>query len=262
MAGLVAQAAGQGAGVVVLPESIDLERCGLDASVSGAGVPELLAPGFDQSLTVARQLADHYSLMLVAGTHIRWHGEAFVNTAILAWPGGHALGDKNVLTQWESQEWGLKPGKGLVRHGLVGVATCYEIEFPGSARALAEAGCGLIAVPAFTEFQRGFDRVRWCCHARTVENQAFVAHASLVGGLGREPVVSTYGTSAVLCPSLAGFPGGGVLAETHPGEEGIAVADVDFGLLAASREGDDVRNWADRDKGDWVVCQNALSGPG
>lgn len=255
MSGLVKGAVLEGANVVVLPESIDLERCSLAPDVFGRDIPRFLAPGFELALGRARQLADHHNITLVAGTHLRETEHGFVNSAVVAWPGGTVIADKNKLTQWEKQDWGLTPGSGLWSRDGIGLATCYDIEFPGCARALAECGAGLIAVPAYTEFERGFHRVRWCCHARTVECQLYVAHASLMGGLGQEPVASTFGTSAVLCPSLTGFPDGGILAETSPNQEGMAVAEIDLDGLDRARASDDVRNWADRDSGDWTVVR-------
>ncbi len=108
-------------------------------------------------------------------------------------------------------------------------------------------------VPAYTETKHGFHRVRWCCHARTVENQIFVAHSSLVGDLGREPVLKTFGSSAVLCPPLHQFPESGVLAETEMNEEGIAITDLDLDLLEEARATGDVRNWHDRHSSSWEL---------
>jgi predicted amidohydrolase len=79
-----------------------------------------------------------------------------------------------------------------------------------------------------------------------VELQVFVLHATLLGTLGREPVVSSHGTAAVISPCLADFPPNGVLSETGQDEEGLAMAELDFDLLRASRGKGDVRNWEDR----------------
>jgi predicted amidohydrolase len=98
----------------------------------------------------------------------------------------------------------------------------------------------------------GFHRVRESCRARAIENQVFVVHASLVGSLGREPVPSTAGSSAILAPCVEPFPADGVLAETRLNAEEIAVAELDFEALVASRESGDVRNWHDRSRGDWT----------
>ncbi len=273
MTELVESAVSQGADTVILPESIDLERTQLfgdfrvDAlmnpipSASGQNrlsdqeIPRALAPGFDATVSHADHLARRHGITLLAGTHLRKSDRGYVNTAILATPSRTYLADKNVMTQWEETEWRIEPGSGLVaiEEPPMGIAICYDIEFPGAARSLAEAGCQLIAVPSFTETIRGFHRVRRTCHARTIECQVYVAHASLVGNLGGEPVPYTYGSSAILCPSVHPFPESGILAETPAGEESIALADLDFTLIEEGRNADDVRNWRDREKGDWVI---------
>lgn len=295
MTELVESAVAQGADTVILPESIDLERTQLfgdfrvdpfiNPTLEGSGhpegeenlgvpipsgsgqnrlsdqeIPRALAPGFDATVSHADHLSRKHGITLLAGTHLRKSERGYVNTAILATPTRTYLADKNVMTQWEETEWRIEPGSGLVAIGEppIGIAICYDIEFPGAARALAEAGCHLIAVPSFTETIRGFHRVRRTCHARTIECQVYVAHASLVGNLGGEPVPHTYGSSAILCPSVHPFPESGILAETPAGVESIAVADLDFTLIEQGRNADDVRNWRDRDKGDWVIRNQVL----
>ncbi len=250
---VVATAAHDGAELVVLPESIDLELCSLDPKVQGRDIPPFLADGFERRLDSIVQIARRHATTLVAGTHLRKTDRGYVNSAVSVTQAEVALQDKNVLTQWELAEWGLVPGSGLRPTASLGVAVCYDSEFPGSVRALAEHGCAVVAVPAYTEHMRGFNRVRWACHARTVECQVCLVHASLVGGLGREPVVSTRGSSAVLLPSVTPFPESGVVAQTPMDQPGMAIGDVDLTQIAPARQSDDVRNWEDRDKGDWTV---------
>ena len=152
-------------------------------------------------------------------------------------------------------EWNLGGASGLrvSSSGQIGVTICYDCEFPESGRALAEAGVLIQCVPAFTETQHGFQRVRWCAQARATENQVMVIHASLVGSLGAEPVLTTYGSSAILTPSIAPFPMSAILAETELNCEGIAKVDVDLDWLATSRSRGDVRNWNDRHVSDWKL---------
>jgi predicted amidohydrolase len=166
---------------------------------------------------------------------------------------GTALTEKNNLTNYEQEIWGLARGSGLVMlpDTKLGVTICYDCEFPESGRALAENGVLLQCVPAYTETEHGFHRVRHCSHARAIENQIFVAHSSLIGDIGREPVPSTYGSSAILSPTIEPFPANGVLAETQPNVEGIAIANLDFDQLLEARQLGDVRNWHDRLNSDW-----------
>lgn len=260
IARLVAECATQDAELAVLPENIDLERFGYLKFDTSSDIPELLAEDFPKTLEYCRQLAQTYNINLIAGTHLRENQAGIVNTAIQIVNNQVTLQDKNVLTQWELSEWCTVSGSGLVPAAdpRIGTNICYDCEFPPAARTLAENGVTLLCVPAFNERKRGFQRVRWSCQARAIELQIYVAHAALVGTLNQEPVPRTYGSSAILCPSVDPFPESAILAETPLNEEAIAVADLDFDTLERSRNSDDVRNWHDRNQGDWRI-QNQTS---
>jgi predicted amidohydrolase len=247
----------EGAELVVMPENNGLELLSLDPeSDPGQSGPASFEPIRDRFGEFG-ELAREYRCTLIAGTFIVPKGDKWLNSALLALPDGRVTLDvpKVVLTQYELEEWQVSPGDGLraLPDPRIGVTVCYDCEFPESGRRLAEEGALLQAVPAYTETRRGFQRVRWCCLARAVENQVFVVHSSLVGSLGREPVPSAVGTSAVIAPSIEPFPESAVLAETGWNEEGAAVAEVDFEALLRARESGDVRNWRDRHQTNWPV---------
>lgn len=252
---LVNQAVFMGAQLIVLPESIDLERISYHGKIPQEEVASTLADEFPTVRNHFEELARKNSVTILAGTHLHKHAGGFVNSALICTPKTSFLQPKNVLTQWELSEWHIDAGKGLQIDDTIGLGTlvCYDCEFPPAARALCEAGANILAVPAFNEVQRGFNRVRWSCHARTVECQVFVIHAALVGTLHREPVPRTFGSSAILCPCVDPFHESGILAETPLNQESIAIADLDLGLIDIARNQDDVRNWHDRDRGDWIV---------
>ncbi|MBL8059896.1 MAG: hypothetical protein JNK63_04170 [Chthonomonas sp.] len=228
---------------VVLPESIVLELAALFPELSGPGLVARLsevAPEF-RSRSIA--LSQRHGFSLVAGSHFEERDGQVFNTSLFIRDGQVIEQSKNAMTQFEKVEWGVLAGSGLQVADEMATLICYDCEFPAGARRVCEEGALVLNVPAFTETRRGFQRVRWCAQARAVENQVFVIHASLAGGLGREPVPSTYGTSAILCPSVTPFPESAILAES---KSGFAVADLDFEVLLACREQDDVRNWHDR----------------
>jgi predicted amidohydrolase len=81
-------------------------------------------------------------------------------------------------------------------------------------------------------------------------------HASLLGHLNGEPVPMTYGSSAILAPSVEPFAESAILAETELHQPGIAIAELDFQLLLESRESDDVRNWYDRNASDFRIIES------
>lgn len=233
------------ADLIVLPELPVLELMALHPDAATQEIPSVLENYADRYEAELKRLERETGSRIVGGSHIR------NNRNVCLFDG--RLQPKNILTQWEAVEWALEPGAGLYPSGAVGVTICYDVEFPPAGRALAEAGVLVHCVPSYTETRYGHQRVRWSCLARAIENQVFVVHASLVGTLGREPVPSTYGSSAIIAPSVPPFPETAILAETALGVEGVAIAELDLDALLHCRESGDVRNWHDRDRGDWRV---------
>ncbi len=255
---LVAYAARQGSDLIVLPESIDLERTSYTGFRSSEDIPYRMAADAPAVFEHIRQLSQTYEIVLLGGCHLRESQGKIINSAVIAEHGVLRFQDKNILTQWEVNEWKIEPGQGLVPFldDKAGCLVCYDSEFAPACRTLAENGAKVLCVPAFNETIRGFHRVRWSCHARTVEFQVYVVHAALVGSLGREPVPTTHGSSAILCPSVLPMPESGILAETQFNLEGVAVADIDLDLIEVARNSDDVRNWNDRDLGEWKILSS------
>lgn len=233
---VVRQAHQRGAEWVVLPEFAILDGIGHDPA-SDAHAPVYVA--------YLQDLARSFGVTIIGGSHIERRDDKLVNTCAVVSSERVTRVDKYVMTQWESAEWGLAPGGPPTVVGGVGVSVCYDSEFPELIRPLAEAGALVLAVPFFTETRHGYQRVRWSGQARAIENQIFVVQAALVGSLGGEPVPSTYGRSAILAPSVNPFPESCVLAETPLNRPGMAVATLDFEMLAEARETGDVRNWND-----------------
>ncbi len=250
---LVGAAALEGVELLVLPELFDLELLSLAPNLLAIEMPYWLAEnsGLDRQVP---ELAAANRMTIIGS----WMAEGRTNQTTAAFPSGSIYRQpKTKLTQYEVQEWKLEPGTSVapLEDRSLAMLNCYESEFPEAGRLLAESGALTIAVPAFTETEYGHWRVRHSCAARAVENQVFVLHASLVGSLGREPVPSTYGAAAVLAPCQPPFPANGILSQTRPNEEGLAMAELDFDQLLACREEGDVRNWNDRDPSPWVWGQ-------
>jgi len=231
---------------IVLPEFFSFELLHL---AENADPMEFLEAQFDTILSELERLRG--SRLIVGGTHIARRAKR-ENIAPILREAGTEFQAKLKMTQFELTDMGVAAGPGLIapQDGL-STLVCYDSEFPEAARVLCEAGSLALAVPAFTETRRGFQRVRWSCQARAIEDQIFVLHASLVGHLGFEPVPETHGSSAILCPSVSPFDESAILAETRLNEEGIAEAVLDFDVLMRCRESDDVRNWNDRSADCW-----------
>ncbi|MFZ4507972.1 MAG: nitrilase-related carbon-nitrogen hydrolase [Fimbriimonas sp.] len=252
---LVSAAHDEGAQIVVLPELHVLELLPLARDLSAEQAPRFLVQYAQALEEWLLRIARNSGMTIVGGSHFRNSETGIRNVCAVAKASGElVLSEKNNLTTYERDVWGLEPGKGLSMFApYAGVTVCYDSEFPAAARALADKGTLLHCVPAWTETQRGFQRVRWSCLARAVENQNFVVHASLLGDLGREPVPSTWGSSAIIAPSVEPFPVEAILRETELNEEGVVVADLNFDQLAEARLAGEVTNWQDRDSGVWDV---------
>ncbi|MBV6457389.1 MAG: (R)-stereoselective amidase [Fimbriimonadaceae bacterium] len=241
-----------GADIVVLPECVMLELAGERPAKPPQELVASLSELADRYEALLLQAASERLQAIVGGSHFRSDGGSYLNLTAVASGNRLTLHPKHKLTQYEVQEWDLSPGPSLTRCGQpdLGILICYDSEFPEAGRLLAESGIKILAVPAYTETRRGFQRVRWSCQARAIENQIFVVHASLCGSLGGEPVPQAVGTSAVIAPSIEPFPESAILAETGWGEAGVAMADVDLDILDRARSEGDVRNWNDR-ADDW-----------
>lgn len=253
---LVSEAHDEGAQLLVLPELFCMELLGLEPSLDEAKAPRYLAQYAGALEEWLARIAQNSGLVIVGGSHFRERDGEIVNAAPIALPDGTVLfQQKNNLTEYERLNWNLARGEGL--QGLpdpLGVLVCYDSEFPEAARRLCESGARVLAVPSWTETQRGFQRVRWGLLSRAVENQVFAIHASLVGDLGGEPVPSTFGSSAIIAPSVEPFPMEAILRETPLGEEGVIVADLDLDLLERARANGEVRNWHDRVLSKWELA--------
>lgn len=129
----------------------------------------------------------------------------------------------------------------------VGVAVCYDVEFPELVRDLADRGAEVIAVPSWTATGAGFQRVRRCAAARAIENQAYVAQVSVVGDESEE--LTGTGRSAVFapCDDVVG-PHGTRLSLTRDAHAAGTCA-VDIDALRRSREEAAVRPYADATDG-------------
>ncbi len=257
---LVSAAHDEGADVVVFPELHVLELLPLARDLEAKDAAKYLVQYSEAVEGWIERISNSSGMTIVGGSHFKESEQGIKNVCAVAAPGqGLFFAEKNNLTDYEKRPWRLARGSGLTRlpHNL-GVTVCYDCEFPEAGRALAEDGVLVHCVPSWTETQRGFNRVRWSCLARVVENQNFVVHSALVGSLGAQPVPATYGSSAIMAPCVEPFPADPVLRETVLNEEGVIVADLDFEMLRVARREGEVTNWEDRAKGDWTMKGNPV----
>jgi predicted amidohydrolase len=144
------------------------------------------------------------------------------------------------MTRFETEEWDVSPGFGFkvfeTKFGKVGIAVCYDVEFPELARAAARAGAHILVVPSCTDERQGFLRVRYCAQARAIENQMYVITSHTVGSLPMVPAVSlNYGQAAILTPSDFPFSRDGILAEGNPNQEMMVIGELNLETITESR---------------------------
>lgn len=192
-------------------------------------------------------LARDSGLYVVAGTVPVTAGDDVVtNECFVFNPRGEdAVQGKIHLTRWEREEWRISPHTRLhvfdTDVGCFAVTICYDVEFPELARAAARAGAHFLVVPSCTDDRQGFLRVRYCAHARAVENQMYVIHAATVGSLPQVPAVSlNYGQASILTPSDFPFTNDGILREGTANHEMMIVADLDLTVIEETRQGGSV----------------------
>jgi len=247
--GLVATAADYRCELVVFPEYFTLQL--LTLKDTRRPVPEQVrdlareAPRFVETMT---GMAEAYGIHIVAGTTPVLgplegeDEEKLTNESFFFDPSGnHAVQGKMHMTRWEDEEWGMTPHDKLkvfdTAIGKVAILICYDVEFPELAREAARRGAYIIITPSCTDDRNGFLRVRYCAHARCVENQLYVIHSGTVGSLPQLPAISlNYGEAAILTPCDYPFARDGILREGIANQESMIIGDIDLGLVAESRE--------------------------
>jgi predicted amidohydrolase len=249
---LVAQGKAGGADMLVMPEYASME---LAAAYPGAGNVsaelDTICAQRPALLALYQDTARQHGVWLLPGT-LPWSENGRVrNRAPLISPDGRRrFQDKSVMTRFESEQWGVQSGAPPhvfdTPWGRVGIAICYDVEFPNLVRAQAAAGAKLILSPSCTDTLHGFNRVGLSARARALENQCFVAVSPTVGDA---PALATldenHGHAAVFGPVDRGFAADGIVARGDMDQPGWIFADLDFDRLDTVRQDGAVRNFRD-----------------
>ena len=251
-----AEAAEAGARVLVMPEYSAMELTPLLAEehqrtlASQLAAIQELAGAYQDALAEAARM---HNLAIVGGSFPERAGEVFHNRARVFGPGGDAaIVEKLQMTRFERERWGITGGRAQpvidLGDGLcLGVAICYDAEFPLIVRRLVEAGANVIAVPSCTDTLAGYHRVRVACAARALENQCYVVQAPTVGVAPWSIALDeNVGAAGVFAPSDRGFPDDGVVALGTLDAAQLVVADLDLARLAEVRRDGQVlghRDW-------------------
>ncbi len=249
----VAEAAGQGAQLLVFPEYAAMELASFGGRAVAADLEGALSeaarhrPAAD---ALHARLAAEHGVFILGGTGPVFTGNRPVNRATFFGPEG-MLGhqDKQIMVRFEREDWDVVPGAdGLTLFdtplGRIGVVICYDSEFPLLSRRLAEAGAEILLAPSCTETRAGYNRVRVGAMARALENQCVAVQAPLVGRsdwcAGCE---ENTGRAGIYGPPDRGWPADGVLAEGDRDAPGWTLATISRRLIADTRADGGVLNF-------------------
>ncbi|WP_137178679.1 carbon-nitrogen hydrolase family protein [Roseomonas sp. AR75] len=257
----IAQARGQ-AELLVLPEYACVE---LGAALVGCDDQGLAPPAAtdeatelaalvaaaDDILAEMRAAAMRNATWLLAGTlPVRAGGRVVARAPLIAPDGRMAFQEKRSMTRFESERWGVSAGAPPnvfdTPWGRIGIAICYDVEFPKLVRVQVEAGAWLILAPSCTDTMHGFTRVRASAAARAIENQCFVACTPTVGEAPWSAALDVNrGYAAVFGPADHGFPEDGVLAAGTLDTAQWVFCELDPARIAEVRVHGAVRNHRD-----------------
>ena len=224
---LIAQAAGDGAGLVVLPEYFcfmghhDRDKLALAETPGDGPIQAMLA-----------EAARTHGVWVVGGTLPLRTGQddRAWNASCVYAPDGRlaARYDKIHLFRYDNGRESYDEGRvhqagstppALDVDGLrLGLSVCYDLRFPELYRQMMTPPCDLIAVPAAFTYTTGEAHWEVLLRARAIENQCYVIAAAQGGQ--HENGRRTWGHSLIV------DPWGEVVALVETGE-GIAMAQLD-----------------------------------
>jgi predicted amidohydrolase len=259
----VAEAAAAGAQFLVFPEYGAMEyaaaagaAAAADLSASLAAVSDALPEMDAAHADLARKHGVH--ILAASGPSTRGAGR-YVNAARLFTPSGrHGTQEKLIMTPFE-RDWGISAGTGLkvfeTALGPLGIAICYDSEFPLLVRAQAEAGARIVLIPSCTEFVSGYHRVRTAALARALESTCATVLSPTVGDAPWSPAIDyNSGAAGIFVPADRSLSDTGVLAEGTLNRPQWVYADVDLSRLAELKAMGEMRN-----AGDWPLQPGATS---
>lgn len=255
----VAEAAGQGAELLVFPEYAAMELVALDGPEAGHDLQrsiDAVSERLPEADRIHAKLARQYGVSIVAASAPERQADgSTLNVARFFGPSGR-MGRyaKLMMTPWERDPWKIAAGRELTVFDIgpakIGLVICYDIEFPLLSRSLAEAGADVILAPSNTETEHGYWRVRTGAMARALENQVYTVHSPTVGPARFcTAVENNCGSAGIFAPSDQGFPPGGVIALGELNKPQWVTAKVDLDLLKRVRETGGVqtyRHWGEQ----------------
>lgn len=250
---LASEAGQKGAELLVLPEYFSMVMAGAEIKTPDiAAELTYVVERADELIAAVVEMAKRHRLYILAGSVPMRDADGQIRNRapFIAPSGALAFQDKQAMTRFEAEEWGIAGGAGPhvfdTALGRIGVSICYDSEFPLHVRAQVTAGAKLILIPSCTSTPAGFNRVRLSARARAVENQCYTAVVPLVGDAAWAGSIDTnIGHAALFTPCDIGFPDDGVAAAGALNEPGLLFANVDVNAIDIVRRSGNVLNHRD-----------------
>ncbi len=199
------------------------------------------------------EAAVRYNINIIGGTHMMKDAQGFMKNTCHVFLRDGAMHQQEKIhpTPSEKDWWDIRGGDQLsvinTDRGPIGILICYDSEFPELSRHLTDQGAKIIFVPFATDTRQGYLRVRYCCQARTIENQCYFVLSGNTGNLPRvQNMDINYAQSCILTPSDFPFAKDGIAADTDTNAEMVAIADLSMSDLIKVRNNGTVRNLKDR----------------
>ena len=248
---LVMDVKNEGAAILIMPEYAGIEIACKKFNTDNE-LFEALQPLIPKYIDFYQKLAQVNQIYIQAGTIIKKiKSDKFVNRAYMFSPNGsYEYQDKLQLTEYEKSLNLLQHGSQQkifeTSLGNIGIAVCYDSEFPEIIRALVKQGASIILVPSYTTTLAGFNRVFLSCRARAIENQCYIAISYVVNkvDLSGEPD-DTYGEAAILGPVDIGFPDDGIINQGQMNQPMLIAGNLSLDALDLVRKEGQAHNFED-----------------
>lgn len=248
---LIRQVKKTGAKIFILPEYVGMElrylcreKSGKDFTVLQAFLPDYLQ--------LFQKLANENEIYILAGTlPVQIEEGKFRNRAYFFTPhNAFDFQDKLNLVASEHEEQLLVSGNEIklfsTQYGKIGIAICYDSEFPALVNQMTTAGAEIILVPSCTASLWGYYRVQLSCRSRALENQCYVVSSYLIGQYEWDGIIEeVVGAAGIFTPIDAGFPKDGILMQGEMNKEEIIASEIDLRKMHSIREHGATRNFKD-----------------
>ena len=226
----VAEAAAQGAHLVLLPEAT-LTPFGTDLRAAADA-------HHDRFAALLQELADAHGVIVVAGSFSPADGTRVHNPVLVRGPGGEPSAEYRKIHLFDSfgadESRTVAPGDQLVTIDVdgtcFGIATCYDVRFPEQFTALAQRGAQAVLLPlAWQDGPGKEEQLQLLLRARALDATVVILAADQAPPEGYEGAAARgVGLSAAVGPL-------GAVRQELGREPGLLLVDLDLEEIAAAR---------------------------